>query len=99
MSLMPDLFDRLPFVVTLEPDEVQLLKRVADETSGTSAGGWQSLVRTLRQRLTIDGALAISDQELCKVHRYIESYGGGGYQQALKGIRRAGWAAGWPGAD
>lgn len=75
--------------------EIKALKHVADETSGTgAAGGWQTLVRMLRDRL--DGTmLEIDERELERVHRYCERYGNGGYQDALKGVRRAAWDAGW----
>lgn len=82
------------YQLTLTPQEAAALVHVADHSSGDQAGGWQSLVRSLRSQLK-GCLLEVDEYELARVDRYISHYGGGGYQDALKGVRRAGWAAGW----
>lgn len=81
------------YVLTLTSEDARRLQSCA--AGVTQGGGWQDLVVLLAGRLTRGGHLEMSDAEVLKVQRYIEDYGGGGYQDALRGVRRAAWAAGW----
>lgn len=82
------------YILHLSQADAQRLQDVALAAMG-QPGGWQSLVRLLADRLTPGGHLEVDDLELARIDRYITHYGGGGYQDALKGVRRAAWAAGW----
>lgn len=81
------------FTLRLEPSEAANVIRVANETGGDQVGGWQRLMQLLRDRLTTEHTLELDEYELARVARYCA--GTGGFQQALRAVRRAGWASGW----
>jgi len=58
-------------------------------------GGHQRLLRHLVKNMNTFGVLKVDDATLQKVHRYADSYGGGGFQERFKAIRAAAWRAGW----
>ncbi len=83
------LFTR-PVRIVLTPDEVQLITKTIE-----GDGGHQLLLREIQNDLEPDGSMTLDDGTLQRVHRYIEAYGGGGFQDRLKAIRSAAWRAGW----
>jgi hypothetical protein len=65
----------------LSEDELGLLRR--DIKGG---GGFQDLMRSLRQRSAISGTLNLTDADLEKIQRYAFEYGDGGFEGRLRGI-------------
>ena len=65
--------------VRLTPEEIaELMKPVNGQ------GGMQDLLRELQPRISSDGTLALSPDEIEKIGRYSGSYGPGGFQNRFK---------------
>ncbi len=69
--------------IHLNPGDVELLRRPV-----SGSGGMQSLLRTLQGKLSGDGELTLTDDELRRIRHYVEDYGEGGFQSRLKMILR-----------
>lgn len=67
-----------PFVLTLNTDEIALLRQPA------GSGGHQSLHRRLNEQLSQGDSLILDDAEIGQVLRYMSQYGSGGFQGRLR---------------
>lgn len=80
-----------PVRMTLTAEEVGRACRLV-----VGDGGHQGLLKQIQPKLdAMTGDLELDDDTLQRVHHYIESYGGGGYQDQFRAIRSAAWRAGW----
>lgn len=71
----------MPIFIQLNTDErAELAKQIAGQ------GGFQGLMKRLRQRAAISGKLTVSDDEIAQIGRYAFYEGGGGYENRLKAI-------------
>lgn len=61
-------------------ERAELAKEIAGE------GGFQSLMRSLRQRSAIKGKLTLSPDDRAKIPRYAFDYGNGGFESRLRAI-------------
>lgn len=59
-------------------DKDQLMKPVVGE------GGWQSLIRQLKEQISSDNTLSINQRQLERIIRYSQLYGEGGWQERLE---------------
>jgi hypothetical protein len=85
------LFGTTSWRLVLTADEIVRATR-----SIVGDGGHQGLLAVILPKLdTATGAIELDDDVLQRVHRYIENYGTGGYQDRLRAIRGAAWRAGW----
>ena len=66
--------------IKLEPDVLEALKKPV-----VGSGGFQSLLKTLNSRLR-DDMLVLTLGDLSKITRYVQEYGGGGFQGRLRCI-------------
>jgi len=64
--------------VRLSEDVVERLSRPI-----VGEGGFQGILRLLRDR-TEDGTLSVAVGEAQRIVRYVDDYGGGGFQQRLR---------------
>ncbi|MES2002125.1 MAG: aspartyl-tRNA synthetase [Pseudomonadota bacterium] len=67
--------------IELSSDELALLRR-----SIVGGGGFQDLMRSLRQKAAISRKMKLSDDDLEKIQRYAFDYGDGGFEGRLRGI-------------
>lgn len=61
-------------------ERAELAKQVVGQ------GGFQGMMKRLRQRAAISGKLTLDDEEVSKIGRYAFYEGGGGYENRLKTI-------------
>lgn len=64
--------------VRLTEDELELLSRPVE-----GQGGFQNILRLMQSRLQ-DDHLAVTEDEAERIARYVEEYGGGGFQERLR---------------
>lgn len=70
--------------IELTPKEQDLLKKPV-----SGKGGMQALLRSLRKRVTSDGVLSLTSEDVDRIRKYAKHYGkGGGFQGRLRPLTR-----------
>ena len=67
--------------VELSPQALEALMRPA-----VGSGGFQSLLRTLQGGVTEERVLVLTPELVERIARYVQSYGGGGFQGRLDAV-------------
>jgi hypothetical protein len=69
--------------IRLGPAELEELRKPVN-----GQGGMQTLMLTIQSKISEDGSLQISPEELERIRRYATEYGEGGFQNRFRTILR-----------